>query len=117
MNKRSLGANKEKLAGACLEKKGYKILEYNYRCRIGEIDIVSKDGEVLCFVEVKYRSTKSYGLPEEAVDRRKQRKICQVSDCYCREKSLQANQPIRYDVVAILGHRYKVIKGAFDYQR
>ena len=50
-NKRQIGTEKEKLAGAYLEKNGYEIIEYNYRCRQGEIDMVAKDGEYLVFCE------------------------------------------------------------------
>ena len=56
MNKREVGASHEKLAGAYLETQGYLILEYNFRSRRSEIDIVARDGEYLVFVEVKYRA-------------------------------------------------------------
>ena len=62
-------------AAVCLEEKGYRILERNYRCGHGEVDLIaSKDGWIV-FVEVKYRKTDSMGLPQEAVNRRKQQRI------------------------------------------
>ena len=56
MNKRQLGTVYEQKAAAYLQQQGYEILECNFRCRIGEIDIIAREGEYLCFVEVKYRS-------------------------------------------------------------
>ena len=83
MNKRAVGTAYEKLAGEYLRQQGYEILEYNFRCRMGEVDIVAKDGEYLVFVEVKYRSSGRSGSPLEAVDRRKQRIISKVASYYC----------------------------------
>ena len=69
-NKRQTGAKYEQAAGFYLEQQGYEIIEYNYRCRFGEIDIIAKDGSYLVFCEVKYRSCKGKGSPLEAVDAR-----------------------------------------------
>jgi len=91
----------ERLAAAQLESQGYRILETNFRCRYGEIDLVVEDaGGDLVFVEVKMRRGTAYGLPEEAVDLRKQRRLLQVAAYYlalheCAERSW------RIDVVAI----------------
>ena len=71
-NNRKTGGNYEQAAGFYLEQHGYQILQYNYRCRIGEIDIVAKEGENLVFCEVKYRTGPGKGSPLEAVDARKQ---------------------------------------------
>ena len=62
-----MGTAYEKLAGAYLEQQGYEILEYNYRCRMGEIDIVARQDGYLVFVEVKYRADSTVGNPFEAV--------------------------------------------------
>ena len=70
-----MGTAYEKLAGAYLEQQGYEILEYNYRCRMGEIDIVARQGGYLVFVEVKYRADNAAGNPLEAVTSAKQRTI------------------------------------------
>jgi putative endonuclease len=90
----------ERLAAAQLESQGYRILETNFRCRYGEIDLVVEDEFDLIFVEVKLRRGTAFGLPEEAVDVRKQRKLLQVAAYYlalheCAERSW------RIDVVAI----------------
>ena len=67
-NNRAVGTAYEQIAGRFLEKKGFQILEYNYRCRAGEIDLIARDREYLVFCEVKYRRTKSAGSALEAVD-------------------------------------------------
>ena len=68
MNKRQTGADQEVLAAVWLEKQGLRILEKNYRCRQGEIDLIARDGRYLVFVEVKYRKGIHTGHPSEAVD-------------------------------------------------
>ena len=90
----------ERVAAGALVKRGYRVLEQNFRCRYGEIDIVAEEGTDLVFVEVKTRRGQSYGLPEEAVTPRKARKLTEVASCYldqhaCSERSW------RIDVVAV----------------
>ena len=116
MNCRKLGAQYEEKAAAYLEGQGYTILHRNYRCRMGELDLVALDGEVVVFVEVKYRSTNESGLPEEAVDLRKQRQICRVAAWYLTEKGLDIYTPCRFDVVAIEGEEIRLYRDAFFYQ-
>ncbi|CDE45723.1 uPF0102 protein RUMLAC_01999 [Clostridium sp. CAG:411] len=111
--KRKLGNEKEKIAGVVLQSCGYKILQYNFYTRIGEIDIVAKEGEYYVFVEVKYRSTDAYGMPEEAIDYRKQKRIIAASRYYLMKQGVPENVPCRFDVVCILGKKYKIIKDAF----
>jgi len=115
MNKRTVGTSYERLAGAYLEQQGYEILEYNFRCRMGEIDIVAKDSAYLVFVEVKYRSSERIGNPLEAVDIRKQRVISKVASYYCLTHGYGEVTPCRFDVVAISGEDYTLIKNAFEY--
>lgn len=115
MNKRSVGTVYEKLAGGFLEQQGYEILEYNFRCRMGEIDIVARDGDYLVFVEVKYRSNGRTGSPLEAVDARKQRVISKVASYYCLTHGYGETKPCRFDVIAICGDEYTLIKNAFEY--
>ena len=67
MNKREVGAAYEEAAAVFLEKNGVRILERNFRCRQGEIDLIGRDGEYLVFFEVKYRKNADAGLPAEAV--------------------------------------------------
>lgn len=95
-----LGKLGEQIALGLLRKKGYKILDKNFRSRFGEIDIVAEDRGVLVFVEVKTRWSKKFGNPEEAVTPWKLRAIAKTGDYY---KLTHPNTPelIRIDVVAI----------------
>lgn len=115
MNKREVGAFYEKKAGAFLESQGLTILQYNFRDRYGEIDIVAKDRETTVFVEVKYRKDAGKGLPEEAVDRRKQGKICRVADYYRMIHKMGDFSPVRFDVVAVCGEEIRWYRNAFEY--
>ena len=111
-NKRATGEKYERAAGFYLEQLGFQILEYNYRCRIGEIDIVAKDGENLVFCEVKYRADRNRGNPLEAVDARKQKKIFRTAMYYLTEHRL-GDVPCRFDVIGIEGTKIQLVKNAF----
>ncbi len=113
-NKRTVGTAYEKKAGAYLESEGYEILEYNFRYRRGEIDIIAKDREYLVFCEVKYRKDDSTGHPFEAVDAAKQRKISQCALYYITIHNL-TDAPCRFDVVSIEGEEIRLFQNAFDY--
>lgn len=113
-NRRRIGTEKEQLAGAYLEKEGYEIIEYNYRCKKGEIDIIAKDGEYLVFCEVKYRSGTTKGTPAEAVNYKKQRTISKCALFYITEKHWQY-LPCRFDVISVTDKEIQVLKNAFDY--
>ena len=115
MNRRKEGAYYENLVAEYLKTQGYEILEKNYRCRIGEIDLIAKEGETLVFVEVKYRRSSEAGDPAEAVDYRKQKKISRVAEYYCWKKQ-KLNQPCRFDVICVLGQEIRHIVNAFDYR-
>lgn len=115
MNKRKVGAFYEKKAGAFLESHGLVVLQYNFRDWYGEIDIVAKDRETTVFVEVKYRKDAGKGLPEEAVDYRKQGKICRVADYYRMLHHMGDFSPVRFDVVAICGEEIRWHPNAFEY--
>ena len=114
-NLRRVGAGYEHIAGAFLEREGFRILEYNFRCRTGEIDIIAREGDILVFAEVKYRKTKKRGGPFEAVDGRKQYVICRCADYYRITHGVGENCPCRFDVVGILGEDIRLIRNAFDY--
>lgn len=101
-NNRKTGAGYEKMAGAYLETLGYKIVTYNYRCRMGEIDLIARDGEYLVFVEVKYRTTAVSGYPAEAVDARKQQIIGKCAMHFLMKQGT-CDVSCRFDVVAISG--------------
>lgn len=113
INKRTVGSKYEQTAGEFLIKKGYRIIAYNYRCKLGEIDIIALDGDELVFVEVKYRASSRYGSPMEAVDYRKQNKIYMVANYYLMEQHISKYTKVRFDVVGILGKEITLIKNAF----
>ena len=94
-----LGKKGEGMAVTFLKKKGYKIIEQNYKTRIGEIDIIASDGNTLVFVEVKTRESIAYGKPFEAVNFYKRRKIANVALLYL--KRLKEIPRCRFDVVSI----------------
>lgn len=113
-NKRSVGAKQEQVAAKYLTEKGYEILECNFHCRSGEIDIIAKEGSYLVFIEVKYRKDTSRGYPEEAVDYGKRRKITRTASFYMLKNHIPAHTPCRFDVVTILGQDITLIQNAFD---
>lgn len=116
MNTRKIGAAHEKEAAAFLKQKGYEIIQMNYRCRMGEIDLIAKDGEYLVFVEVKYRKDEQSGNPFEAVHYKKQRMISKVAAYYLMRHGFSTEQPCRFDVVGIVGSEVTLIKNAFEYR-
>jgi len=100
-----------------LEQIGYKILERNYRCYFGEIDIIALDQEIIAFVEVKLRTNKKYGIGIESISQHKKNNIKQVANYFLHTNWLFKNNIIRFDVVDILNYKGvyygKVIKNAF----
>ncbi|MCI6499660.1 YraN family protein [Lachnospiraceae bacterium HCP1S3_C3] len=112
-NKRATGTAYEKKAAEYLKENGYDIIECNFRCRYGEIDIIAKDEKTLVFAEVKYRSSLRYGMPYEAVNRGKQRKIMLTAEYYRMKNNVSANTNCRFDVISILGNEIEHIKNAF----
>ena len=103
MNKRQIGTKYEEIAASYLKQHGYCILERNFRCRRGEIDIIARENGYLVFVEVKYRASAVCGSPLEAVDYRKQRNIIQVAQYYMLRHGYGTEVNCRFDVVAICG--------------
>ena len=114
MNKREVGTKFEQSAADYLEKNGYQILEKNFRCRIGEIDLIAKSEGYLCFIEVKYRSNTHTGFPGEAITPRKMLKITRTAEYYLMLNHCLTDTPCRFDVVVILENQISVIKNAFD---
>ena len=112
-----LGDAGEDLAIRHLQGLGYRILDRNYRCKVGEIDCVAVKDRTLVFLEVKSRTTAEYGGPLEAVDRRKRRKMTRLARMYALENSLH-DVPQRFDVVAVWFEggraRVEVYENAFD---
>ena len=98
--RKSLGLQGEDLAASFLEQKGFTIVCRNYRCRSGEIDIIARKKKLLCFIEVKTRRTRRFGLPQEAVTPAKQYKIGRVAQDFLQRHKLE-NWPARFDVIAV----------------
>ena len=111
-----LGKKGEGLAVKFLRKKGYRIKECNFKTRLGEIDIIAGDGNILVFVEVKTRESLEYGHPFEAVNTRKRNKIASVALLYL--KKLEEIPPCRFDVVSVYMNNGKpeceLIRDAFE---
>ena len=112
-NKRSLGSEKELLAVSYLTEQKAKILARNFYFHGGEIDLIVKDGEYVCFVEVKYRKSSSFGTPEEAVTCSKQKKMIQGARVYLYQNHYPTDTPCRFDVISVFGQEITWIKNAF----
>ena len=112
-----LGKIGEEAAVRALRNNGYKIIARNYRTKLGEIDIIAKDKDTFCFVEVKTRSSDKFGLPSEAVSEAKQKQIAKAALVYLKENKL-LEQKARFDVVSVLnskeGQKIDLIKNAFE---
>jgi putative endonuclease len=112
-----IGKAGEELAVRYLCQQGYQILERNYRCRFGEIDLIARDGTTLAFIEVKTRRSQKFGPPAAAVTIEKQRHLVKASQVYLSRKR-QADEFCRFDVVTIelsMGKtRIELIKDAFQ---
>lgn len=111
-NNRKIGAQYESVAAYYLEQSGYEIVERNYRCRIGEIDLIARDGEYLVFCEVKFRKSQGKGNPLEAVGRKKQNTLIKCAQWYLIEHDLQ-DIPCRFDVIGITKQQIYLLKNAF----
>ncbi|MEL7565025.1 MAG: YraN family protein [Dehalobacterium sp.] len=83
-----------------LKRRGYRIITRNFRCRLGEIDIIGENQEQLVFIEVKTRTSLAYGLPQENVNYRKQEKIKKVAQVYLAATK-QFHRDIGFCVVAV----------------
>lgn len=106
-NTRALGAEGEKKAVEFLIANNYTILKTNYRVgRIGEIDIIARDAEYICFIEVKTRKSYSFGIPSEAVTTKKQDKIKLIASIYLSNTG-NFDKRVRFDVVEILMKKNK----------
>ena len=120
VNKRKTGSKYETLAARYLEDKGYLVLSQNFRCRTGEIDLIARDEtkeqRTLVFVEVKYRRNGAVGLPEEAVNENKRRRISRAADYFRMQYRISSDMPCRFDVIAIEGDKLRHHVGAFEYE-
>lgn len=114
-----LGTEGERAAEKYLRRQRYVIVQRNYRCRAGEVDLVALDGDTVVFVEVKTRTQPGFGSPLEAVDPRKQRQIQRAAQYYLTENRLQ-DRNARFDVVGVWWEggemRCELVRSAFDFQ-
>lgn len=115
MNRRAKGREYEQRAASYLEKQGVTLLEKNFTCRQGEVDLIGIHENCLVFVEVKYRRDGGYGQPEEAVGAVKQGRICLASDYYRMTHQRESARQVRYDVVAFCGDQVRWHRNAFPY--
>ncbi len=112
-----LGKRGEDIAVNDLKKRRYRIIERNYRCRFGEVDIIALEKGTIVFVEVKTRSTHEYGTPEMSVTSRKQQQLAKVALSYLQHHNL-LSRDARFDVVSVEmgaeGNRVTIIRDAFE---
>lgn len=99
-SRQSLGRQGEDLAAALLTARGCRIADRNYRCALGELDLVAWEADTLVFVEVKTRRSALYGTSAEAVSRSKQARLLRLADWYLQDRRL-GQPPCRFDVVAV----------------
>lgn len=105
--KHIIGKFGEDEAAKYIENKGYKILDRNFYCKRGEIDIVALDKEEIVFIEIKSRTNKEYGLPSEAVTKKKIEHILKTAEYYLYIRNLY-NEPVRIDVIEIFIQNHEI---------
>lgn len=102
------GRDAEKRARRYLERRGFSFIEANYRCQAGEIDLIMRHGDMIVFVEVRYRKDQSYGGALESIDSRKQGRLRAAAEHYLQRRRSAADAPCRFDVVLISGPRKQI---------
>jgi putative endonuclease len=121
-SRKELGAKGEKLAAKYLKRKGYKIIQRNYTCKLGEIDIIAERDRTIVFAEVRTKQTEKFGPPQYSITAAKRRQISRAALCYIRENKL-VGQSCRFDVIAITFSsesrrpRIEHIENAFELSR
>ncbi len=113
MQNKAIGYLYEQKAADFLIKSGYTVLERNYICPYGEIDLICENEEFIIFVEVKFRKSSKFGLPKEYVNNSKQTRIKNSSLYYISEKNI-TEKSFRYDVISFLKNDAEYIQNAFD---
>lgn len=115
------GQQVEQLAAKFLIRHQLKVLDFNYRCRRGEIDLIMQECDIIVFVEVRYRRSDAYGSPVETVDHRKQKKLLMTAEFFLQNKRQYQYSACRFDVIG--AHidndsgklHFNWIKNAFSY--
>ena len=110
--RRQLGAWGEDRVAAWYEANGYTVVDRNWRCRQGELDLVARRGRTVVFCEVKTRSSTAFGAPVEAVTRTKQARLRVLAARWLEDSDLVARE-IRFDVASVLDGQLEVLEGAF----
>ncbi|GBD40123.1 MAG: UPF0102 protein [Deltaproteobacteria bacterium] len=115
MDRRAAGLKGEEIAAGFLKKEGYRILERNFRCKHGEIDLIAEKEGVICFIEVKARSTYRFGFPEEAITSYKRKRIWAVALFYLQKNKIKSRD-LRFDIVSVdlKTHKARLIQNAFE---
>mgnify|MGYP001120136057 CR=1 FL=1 len=113
IDSKAVGELGENIAARYLTNSGYAILEKNYTCKFGEIDIIAKKGTVLAFVEVKTRTNISYGYPEEAVNKYKIKKIKNTANFFIVNNKPLQDFNFRFDVISIIADK-KIVENAVN---
>lgn len=111
--RKDFGKHGEDQAVKYLKKNGYQIIERNFRNKLGEIDIIAREGDVVSFIEVKSRNSEQFGSALEAINKRKMRKLSQVALTYIKLHSLE-DAMCRFDVLALSDSKIDLIKNAFE---
>ena len=111
--RRRLGALGEEAVASWYEARGYEVLNRNWRCREGELDLVVRDGRRFVFCEVKTRTTDAFGAPVEAVTRTKQMRLRRLAARWLEDEAPVHPREIRFDVASVLGGTIEVVEGAF----
>jgi putative endonuclease len=106
------GAQAEEAAARYLAARGLAIVSRNFRTRLGEIDLVARDGETLVFIEVRLRASDGFGGAAESIDGAKRRRIVAAAHAYLAQ--LRAEPPCRFDVVTLDGRKTRWLRAAFD---
>ncbi len=120
--RKKIGFEGEKLAAKYLKRKGYKIVQTNYRCKLGEIDIVAEQNKIIVFVEVRTKHSEKLGLPQYSINTAKRGQISRAALCYIKEKKI-VDQTCRFDVIAITfpsdskEPKFEHIENAFELSR
>ena len=113
----NLGKRGEETAVDFLKQNGYRVLKRNFKINLGEIDIVAREGNTVCFIEVKTRTSEILGHPFEAISRVKQQKLSRVGLAYLKKNGLM-DAPARFDIVSVLtsergSENVEILKDAF----
>jgi putative endonuclease len=110
--RRALGATGEDAVAAWYVERGYEIVERNWRCRAGELDLIVRRNRTFVFCEVKTRSSTAFGAPVEAITRDKQVRLRHLAAKWLQDAPMRPTE-IRFDVASVLAGEIEVLEGAF----